>query len=142
MEFSSKIRNLKIQILEEEGRKNFTAKLLSEIEPELMNFYFQELTLTYLKSIAPGSYDLKVELVGTEQKLWRSFQLPKSATFKDLHEAIQQSCDWHDAHLYNFVTKYAKGGEEIADRQGLDGNRSDQIYLAEYFETNKGCTYT
>lgn len=39
-EFASKVSRFKSQILEEESRKKFTAKLLSEVEPELMNFYF------------------------------------------------------------------------------------------------------
>jgi hypothetical protein len=50
----------------------------------------------------PTMYDFEVSLVGARPKVWRRFLLATSATFFDLHEAIQRACGWEDRHLFSF----------------------------------------
>ena len=47
-------------------------------------------------------YDFEVSLVGARPRVWRRFLLATSATFFDLHEAIQRACGWQDRHLFSF----------------------------------------
>lgn len=50
----------------------------------------------------PTMYDFEVSLVGAQPTVWRRFLLATSATFLDLHEAIQRACGWENTHLFCF----------------------------------------
>lgn len=47
-------------------------------------------------------YQLKVTLNGLKPPIWRWLLLPSSATFWELHIAIQDSFGWTDTHLHQF----------------------------------------
>jgi hypothetical protein len=50
----------------------------------------------------PQSYDFEVTLRGARPRVWRRFLLSTSATFFDLHVALQRACGWQDSHLFEF----------------------------------------
>jgi len=50
----------------------------------------------------PKYFEMEVSLIGIEPRIWRRFLLKHTATFKDLHRAIQDACGWEDYHLYEF----------------------------------------
>ena len=94
----------------------------------------------------PNYFDLEVSLAGVEPRIWRRFLLKDSATFRHLHEAIQDACGWEDGHLYEF--RDAKGKTAIAGapyEDPLEGEcapADNQVRLASHF-ARKGtkCIY-
>jgi hypothetical protein len=50
----------------------------------------------------PTYYEFDVELQDIQPKIWRRFMLRNTATFADLHRAIQDSFGWQDCHLWEF----------------------------------------
>lgn len=60
--------------------------------------------------------EFEISLQGIEPKIWRRFLLKATASFQDLHEAIQDAGPWEDAHLFRFETaaKRPKRPEPIA----------------------------
>lgn len=51
-----------------------------------------------------ATYRLQVSLRGIEPEIWRRFEMPSTATFTDLHRAIQDAFGWEDYHLWEFTT--------------------------------------
>lgn len=49
-----------------------------------------------------GSHILKVTLDHIEPVIWRTFQIPISATLDDLHDVLQIVMGWENYHLYAF----------------------------------------
>jgi hypothetical protein len=47
-------------------------------------------------------YEIEVSLLHIRPRIWRRFLLSQSATFQDLHEAIQDSFGWEYSHLWEF----------------------------------------
>jgi hypothetical protein len=47
-------------------------------------------------------HQFKITLDGTKPPVWRRIQLPATATFWDLHCAIQDAMGWEDEHLHAF----------------------------------------
>ena len=47
-------------------------------------------------------YQLKIMLPYIEPPIWRRLEVPGSATFYDLHDAIQIAMGWEDDHLWAF----------------------------------------
>lgn len=47
-------------------------------------------------------FEFEVSLRDIAPRIWRRFLLKRSATFEDLHRAIQDSFDWLDYHLWAF----------------------------------------
>ena len=47
-------------------------------------------------------YQLKITLFDTQPKIWRRILIPSSATFWDLHSAIQDVFHWSHSHLHQF----------------------------------------
>ncbi len=45
---------------------------------------------------------LKITLNGIRPPVWRRLLLPAAMTLRDLHDAIQASMGWEDAHLHDF----------------------------------------
>ena len=60
----------------------------------------------------PKYFDFGVSLIGVEPRIWRRFLVKDSATFRHLHEAIQDACGWEECHLYEF--RDGKGKTAIA----------------------------
>ena len=60
----------------------------------------------------PKYLDFKVSLLGIDPDIWRRFLLAESATFMDLHDAIQDAFGWEDYHLFEF--REVKGPQAIA----------------------------
>ncbi len=50
----------------------------------------------------PDIVKLKVTLNGMRPPVWRRLLLPAAMTLRDLHDAIQASMGWEDAHLHDF----------------------------------------
>ncbi len=97
-------------------------------------------------SAVPTFYAFEVSLRGTVPRIWRSFLLRKSATFQDLHEAIQDACGWDNEHLFQF--RASKRGSVIAgvpDHSGFAARVPDaeQVPLAGDVGVKRGlwCLY-
>jgi len=94
----------------------------------------------------PKYLEFEVSLLGVKPKIWRRFLLKDTATFADLHRAIQDACGWEDYHLYEF--RESKGRNVIARvpyEDPLEEERAPdagKVRLASHF-TRKGakCLY-
>ena len=53
-------------------------------------------------------FSFRVQLLGVEPPIWRTFLLREAASFQELHVAIQKACGWGDRHLFSF-RETAKG---------------------------------
>jgi len=47
-------------------------------------------------------YQLRITLFDTQPKIWRRILIPTSATFWELHSAIQDVFHWNHSHLHQF----------------------------------------
>lgn len=89
----------------------------------------------------------EVRLLYVKPAPWRRFSLPRTGTFLELHEAIQDACDWTDSHLWQFTDT---DGEPIAGpqrddplgRQGEDEPDAKEVNLLDWFRHSKTCLYT
>lgn len=93
-------------------------------------------------------YEFTVSLLGSKPKLWRKFQLKKTATFQDLHQAIQDACGWDNCHLFSFSIGMPYKSTRIAictEYNDYDGDESvptaRRVKLISYFEEQSKCTY-
>jgi len=64
-----------------------------------------------------------VVLTGTQPLVWRRIQVPQTATYWDLHVAIQDAMGWEDMHLHEFRLGIPKDGLGI--RVGMDEEDDD-----------------
>lgn len=48
-------------------------------------------------------YQLKITLFDIKPPIWRKILIPTSATFWDLHSAIQDAFHWNHSHLHQFI---------------------------------------
>jgi hypothetical protein len=53
-------------------------------------------------------YQIKIELINSKPLIWRRVLIPADITFRRLHDTIQLSMGWFDAHLYEFEFKEEK----------------------------------
>lgn len=58
---------------------------------------------------------IRIELDGTEPPVWRSVDVPLSSTLFALHDIIQVTMRWQDAHLFEFVIGERVYGEPHPD---------------------------
>lgn len=58
---------------------------------------------------------IRIELEGTEPPIWRSVDVPLSSTLFALHDIIQVTMRWQDAHLFEFVIGERVYGEPHPD---------------------------
>jgi len=71
-------------------------------------------------------YQLRITLFDSAPKIWRRILIPTSATFWDLHSAIQDVFQWNHSHLHQFAyhdklfKKYLIFGIPTADDEILD----------------------
>ena len=85
----------------------------------------------------PNYFELDVTLQDIQPRIWRRLLLPSTATFAQLHEAIQDSFGWQQCHLWEFRLPTIKGrpiaglpGGEEYDRPTPDGR---DVKLNTYF---------
>ncbi len=72
----------------------------------------------------PRYYEFDVAMKDIKPRIWRRMRLPVSATFGDLHDAIQDaSGSWVNEHLHAFRTSFR--GDEICGTPGDDVFDSD-----------------
>lgn len=96
----------------------------------------------------PKYYEIEVSLLGIEPKIFRTFVLPASSTFRDLHDAIQDADGWEDDHMHVF---WDEKGREFAGGSPIEGydtgssvKEDSRVKLYSYFADGKGaknCTY-
>ena len=87
-------------------------------------------------------YDIRVKLIDVQPELWRRIQIKRTATFQDLHEAIQDSCSWENRHLFSFLSGAPYQSPEIA-KLSADGDvpAARNLKLKDYFANQNNCTY-
>ncbi len=49
------------------------------------------------------TYQLKIELKDTHQKIWRRIQANSDISLNELYNIIQISMGWTNSHLYSFI---------------------------------------
>lgn len=96
----------------------------------------------------PRYYLFDVALQEIEPRIWRRMLLRTTATFAQLHKAIQDSFDWQECHLWEFRLPTYQGrplaglpGGEEYDRPTPDARR---VKLSSYFSggrTVEWCEY-
>ncbi|HTV87362.1 MAG TPA: plasmid pRiA4b ORF-3 family protein [Dyella sp.] len=59
------------------------------------------------------AFRLRIELDRTEPLVWRRIEILTSATFWDLHVAIQDAFGWMDCHLHQFEVESPTGSIHI-----------------------------
>ncbi len=62
-------------------------------------------------STADTTYQLKVNLLGTDPPIWRRIEIPASSNLTTLHTTIQLSFGWFDSHLHEFKIGSSAYGE-------------------------------
>lgn len=82
-------------------------------------------------------YEFEVSLQELQPRIWRRFLLRTTATFAQLHQAIQQSFGWQESHLWEFRLPMFRGqpiaglpGGEAYDRPTPDAKT---VKLNTYF---------
>lgn len=75
------------------------------------------------KPRATWVHQFLVVLAGTQPLVWRRIQVPRTATYWDLHVAIQDAMGWEDRHLHEF--RIGVPGEGRGVRIGLDQDDDD-----------------
>ncbi len=58
---------------------------------------------------------IRIELEGTDPLVWRSVDVPVSSSLMALHDIIQVTMRWKDAHLFEFVVGDRVYGEPNAE---------------------------
>jgi hypothetical protein len=96
-----------------------------------------------------GYLELEVSLLHIEPRIWRRFLIRPSATFLDLHRAIQSAFGWENAHLFEFrrtgrqrVVVATAPKEDLWD--DVDEPEADEVLLGEYFPplgSARACQY-
>jgi hypothetical protein len=69
---------------------------------------------------------IRIELQEIEPKIWRRVDVPLSATLIALHDIIQVTMGWKDAHLFEFVV----GDKIYAEPHPDDVMYERKVYLA------------
>ncbi len=66
------------------------------------------------------AFQIRIELLGVEPPIWRRIQIAQTATFWDLHVAIQDAMGWQDSHLHAFRFVGSELTLGIPDEDGFD----------------------
>jgi len=67
------------------------------------------------------AYELHVQLRYIEPPIWRTLEVPGSATLEDVHYAIQYAMGWENSHLHQFkIGKRQYGMVDVDDMGDLD----------------------
>ena len=86
-------------------------------------------------------FRIRIELDDVDPLIWRRIELPVSATFWDLHCAIQDSMGWLDCHLHDFDVEGTRIG--VSDPEEDDALLPEwEIPLAKYLDQVHTFAYT
>lgn len=80
--------------------------------------------------MAPGLpiYELKIELLEIEPKIWRRVLVAGTITLAQLHQVIQIAMGWTDSHLHEFIV----GAHSYSDPEfEIEGAKSEYRYRLE-----------
>ena len=70
-------------------------------------------------------YELKIELLEIEPKIWRRVLVPGSLTLAQLHAVIQTTIGWTNSHLHEFIV----GAHTYSDPEfEIEGAKSEYRY--------------
>jgi hypothetical protein len=82
-------------------------------------------------------YEFDVSLQGIQPRIWRRVLLRTTATFAQLHQAIQQSFGWQDCHLWDFRLPGPEGcslaGVPGGEEYGSPSPDAKRVKLSTYF---------
>lgn len=75
----------------------------------------------------------KAKLIGADEpSVWRVLALPNTATYHDLHRAIQEAFDWQDCHLYEFrdalEVYHSRNEWRVQDHECMDWEEEFPFY--------------
>ena len=105
----------------------------------------EDLNSTALEIEMPKYFEMEVSLVGVKPRIWRRFLIARDASFRDLHNAIQDACGWEDDHLYDFRNKSGKPFAKAVFKDAfpeMGVYDADTMKLLAYFSKNIDvCTY-
>ncbi|MFT5686199.1 MAG: hypothetical protein ACI8RZ_007155 [Myxococcota bacterium] len=92
-------------------------------------------------------YTFEVSLLHIHPPIWRTFLLHESATFEDLHRAIQDAFGWMASHLWSFRTEGRGPSSEIAGLVmeggwGPPTPDASTVPLSAHFTRSQSCLYT
>ncbi len=100
----------------------------------------------------PTYFEFEVSLQGIKPRIWRRFQLRATATFADLHWAIQDSFGWENYHLWEFRAPGRRGRvlAGVPDDEGFwfdpeETPDAELVKLTQYFKAKGAsarCQYT
>ena len=106
------------------------------------------------QNIVPNIFQFKITLRHIKPPIWRRILIENTATFEELHEAIQQVFGWSGYHLHDFFfPSWGEFREKIViDQQPpeesdhydrLGDFQEEEVVLRDFFsEQNKRCHYT
>ena len=99
----------------------------------------------------PAYGEFEVSILYIEPRIWRRFQIGMTATFADLHQAIQDSFGWEDCHLWQFrhPTQRSRVLAGVPDDQFASFDTEEvpdgrEVKLSEHFTAKDGldgCAY-
>jgi hypothetical protein len=82
-------------------------------------------------------YEFEVSLQDLQPRIWRNFLLRTTATFAQLHQAIQQSFGWESSHMWEFRLPTHRGrpiaGLPAGEEMGRPTPDAKAIKLSSYF---------
>jgi len=83
----------------------------------------------------PEYFEFEVSLSEVKPKIWRRFLIRSTATFMELHDAIQRACGWGCCHLWLFQEE--SGSEVVAESPESDprerGPDARKVKLSSFF---------
>ena len=93
-----------------------------------------------------GDYlELEVTIEGSKPRVWRRFLIDETATFLDLHRALQVCFGWTDNHLWEFRTfngrQAVAGIETPGAHDGEETPAAEDKTLSDFFGIVKRCLY-
>ncbi len=94
----------------------------------------------------PRCFEFEVSLRYIQPRIWRRFLLSETATFADLHHAIQEAFGWERAHLWAFQTAGRGRRQDIAgvpmnDSWGPPTPDATRVKLSTHFGRKRSCLY-
>jgi len=87
--------------------------------------------------------EFKITLLHTKPPVYRTIQIQKDATFKNLHYTIQAAFNWHNAHLHMFsINDEEIGNSEFDEFEEDNTLEESEILLSQKFVFEKQkCIY-
>ena len=89
----------------------------------------------------PQYYEFEVSLLHIKPRIWRRFLLRETATFAELHDAIQDAFGWEQCHLWDFREPGRRGepiaGVPVDDGWGTKTPDGKRIKLSRFFSADQ-----